>query len=109
MLPNSSAAPTQSNPSGSDACPKALSIGSIPTGSPQPETWTNPPAKHASISGFNANCFRTLLNGILPADPYFANTITHRMFTLGTMAAFATAARAIPCTPNKPAAADTPT
>ncbi|MCY1448732.1 hypothetical protein D9M71_654280 [compost metagenome] len=69
----------------------------------------NPPAKHASTSGLSANWLGTLLNDILPPDPYFAKTSTHRMFTVGTIAAFATAASATPCTPNKPAAAETPT
>ena len=46
---------------------------------------------------------------ILAPVPYRANTSTHRMFTVGTMAALATAARAIPWAPNKPATIDTPT
>ena len=46
---------------------------------------------------------------ILAPVPYRANTSTHRMFTVGTMAALATAARAMPWAPNKPATIDTPT
>ncbi len=51
----SSAAPTHNKPSGSDAWPSALNIGSMPAGSPQPVHCSTIPIAQATISGLSAS------------------------------------------------------
>ncbi len=75
---------------------------------PQPRSWNAIPPSDDTISGFVTSCL-AMPRGVSRAAPCRAKTSTHRMLTVGTIAALQIAASAMPFGPNSPAASVTPT
>ncbi|MNH21884.1 hypothetical protein D3C79_817160 [compost metagenome] len=92
------AAPTHSRPRGRAAWPRALTVGSSPAGKPSPVTRSSRPPAQPTISGL-AKIARNTVAGELWRALKRANTSTQSRFTKGTMAALATAAKAMPALP----------
>ncbi|MNC35541.1 hypothetical protein D3C75_840280 [compost metagenome] len=92
------AAPTHSRPSGRAAWPRALTVGSIPAGRPSPLARSSNPPAQPTIKGL-AKMARSTVAGELWRALKRANTSTQSRLTRGTIAALATAARAMPALP----------